>query len=153
VTGASSGIDSPAKPGRTVNRWLTLAVACLAVFTVMVAGSIVNVLLPTLTREIDASTEDLLWIVDGFNLVFAALVLAGGSLSDRFGRKGALIAGLAIYAFASTMSAFATNAEALIAWRALAGLGAAACLPIGLYSNGELSHGQRVRACAKRVSD
>jgi EmrB/QacA subfamily drug resistance transporter len=131
-----------------VNRWLTLTVACLAVFTVMVASSIVNVLLPTLTREIDASTEDLLWIVDGFNLVFAALVLVGGSLSDRFGRKGALIAGLAIYAFASTMSAFATNADVLIAWRALAGLGAAAVFPttLSIISNAFPDRAERAKA-------
>lgn len=148
MTGASSGIDSPAKPGRPVNRWLTLTVACLAVFTVMVASSIVNVLLPTLTREIDASTEDLLWIVDGFNLVFAALVLVGGSLSDRFGRKGALITGLAIYAFASTMSAFASNAEQLIAWRALAGLGAAAVFPttLSIISNVFPDRAERAKA-------
>jgi EmrB/QacA subfamily drug resistance transporter len=140
--------DAAAADAPAVNRWLTLIVACLAVFTVMVATMIVNVLLPTLTRELDASTEDLLWIVDAFNLVFAALVLAAGSLSDRFGRKGALITGLAIYAVASAMSALASNAELLIAWRALAGLGAAAVFPttLSIISNAFPDRAERAKA-------
>ncbi|HUR75295.1 MAG TPA: MFS transporter [Sporichthya sp.] len=117
---------------RQVNRWLTLVVLCLAVFCVMVATMIVNVLLPTLNRELHASTKDLLWIVDAFNLVFAAFVLAAGSLSDRFGRKGALITGLSIYLVASTMSAFAPNPGMLILGRAVAGLGAAVVFPTTL---------------------
>ena len=117
---------------REVNRWLTLVVLCLAVFCVMVATMIVNILLPTLNRELGASTKDLLWIVDAFNLVFAAFVLAAGSLSDRFGRKGALITGLSIYLVASALSAFAPNAEMLILWRAVAGLGAAVVFPTTL---------------------
>lgn len=117
---------------REVNRWLTLGVLCLAVFCVMVATMIVNILLPTLNRDLGASTKDLLWIVDAFNLVFAALVLAAGSLSDRFGRKGALITGLAIYVAASALSAFAPNPEMLILWRAVAGLGAAVVFPTTL---------------------
>ena len=117
---------------KQVNRWVVLGVLCLAVFTVMVATMLVNVLLPTLNRELDADTRDLLWIVDAFNLVFAALVLAAGSLSDRFGRKGALIAGLGIYLVGSALSAVAPNAEVLIGWRALAGLGAAVVFPTTL---------------------
>lgn len=117
---------------RVINRWLTLFVLCLAVFCVMVATMIVNILLPTLNRELDASTKDLLWIVDAFNLVFAAFVLAAGSLSDRFGRKGALITGLIIYFVASTLSAYASSPEELILWRAMAGLGAAVVFPTTL---------------------
>jgi EmrB/QacA subfamily drug resistance transporter len=131
-----------------VNRWVVLTVACLAVFTILIASMIVSVLLPTFTRELDASTGDLLWIVDAFNLVFAALVLAAGSLSDRFGRKGALITGLLIYGFASTMAAFAPSAGALIAWRALAGLGAAAVFPttLSIISNAFPDRGERAKA-------
>src|SRR3954469_3394846 len=121
-----------ARRAGTPNRWVVLAVACLAVFTVLIASMIVSVLLPTFTRALDASTTDLLWIVDAFNLAFAALVLAAGSLSDRFGRKGALITGLLIYGFASGMAALAPSAGALVAWRALAGLGAAAVFPTTL---------------------
>lgn len=117
---------------RAVSRWVTLVVMCLCVFCVMVATMIVNILLPTLNREMGASTKELLWIVDAFNLVFAAFVLAAGSLSDRFGRKGALMTGLAIYLVASTFSAFAPNPGSLIAWRAVAGLGAAVVFPTTL---------------------
>src|SRR5882757_1204511 len=120
-----------------VNRWLVLTVLCLAAFTVNVATMIVNILLPTLTRELGSSTRDLLWIVDAFNLVFAALVLAAGSLSDRFGRKGALIAGLAIYTAASAASAFVHESNMLVFWRAVAGIGAAVVYPttLSLISN------------------
>ena len=133
---------------REVNRWLTLVVLCLAVFCVMVATMIVNILLPTLNRELDASTKDLLWIVDAFNLVFAALVLAAGSLSDRFGRKGALMTGLAIYIVASTLSAFASSAEMLILWRAVAGLGAAVVFPttLSIISNVFPDRAERAKA-------
>jgi len=72
-----------------------LAVMCLAVFTINVDTTIVNVTLPTLVSELGATTRDLLWIVDSYLLVFAALVLAGGSLSDRFGRRAVLLLGLA----------------------------------------------------------
>ncbi len=133
---------------RQVNRWLTLVVLCLAVFCVMVATMIVNILLPTLNRDLGASTKDLLWIVDAFNLVFAAFVLAAGSLSDRFGRKGALMTGLVIYLIASTLSAFATNPEMLILWRAVAGLGAAVVFPttLSIISNVFPDRGERAKA-------
>ncbi|HEX9546845.1 MAG TPA: MFS transporter, partial [Acidimicrobiales bacterium] len=64
---------------------------CVAVFTINLDGTIVNVALPTLVRELGASTGRLQWVVDAYQLAFCALVLAAGSLSDRFGRKGALI--------------------------------------------------------------
>ena len=59
--------------------------------------TIVNVALPTLVRELHASNSQLQWVVDAFNLLFAGSVLAAGSLSDRFGRKGMLLAGLAVF--------------------------------------------------------
>ena len=77
--------------------WAILAVLCLAVLTINFSATIMNVALPTLVGELGASNRDLQWIVDGFNLTFAAFVLAAGSLSDRFGRKRALVVGLAIF--------------------------------------------------------
>lgn len=77
-------------------RGLVLAAVCLAVFAINVDTTIVNVALPSLTRQLGASTRDLQWIVDAYNLAFAALVLAAGSLGDRFGRRPALLYGLAL---------------------------------------------------------
>src|SRR4029077_20675127 len=83
------------RPGRV------LAVVCVAVFVINIDASIVNVALPTLVRELGASTSRLQWVVDAYQLSFCALVLAAGSLSDRFGRKGALISGLAVFGLGS----------------------------------------------------
>src|SRR5829696_8806416 len=128
------------------NRWAVLAVLCLATFTINVATMIVNVALPSLTRELGASTRDLLWIVDAFNLVFAALVLAAGSLSDRYGRKGALVVGLLIYLAGSLAGAWSDNADELVIWRAVAGLGAAVVFPttLSIIANVFADRGERV---------
>jgi MFS family permease len=91
---------------------------CLAAFTIDVDVAIANVALPTLARQLGATTTDLQWVVDAYSLAFAALVLAAGSLSDRLGRKGALLAGLLLFAAASLAGAFAATAGELIAARA-----------------------------------
>src|SRR5690242_20493061 len=109
----------------TVSRWAVLAALCLSVFVVNVATTVVNIALPSLVRELDASTGDLLWIVDAFNLAFAALVLAGGSLSDRFGRRRFLLIGLLGFAATTLAGAWSANPDALIGWRAAAGVFAA----------------------------
>ena len=71
-------------------RWMILAVLALSVFLVVVDNTIVNVALPTLSRDLGASTTELQWIVDAYSLVFAGLLLAGGGLGDRVGRKGTM---------------------------------------------------------------
>ncbi len=113
-------------------RWWVLGVLCIAVFTTMVDTSIVNVALPSLVRELGASTRELLWIVDSYNLVFGALVLAAGSLSDRFGRKGSLLLGLAVFGLASGAGALATDTAQLTAARVVMGIGAAMVFPATL---------------------
>lgn len=109
---------------------------------------IVNVSLPTLTREIAASSRDLLWIVDAFNLAFAALVLAAGSLSDRFGRKGALLVGLVVYVVASLLCAWSDTPGELILWRTVAGIGSAIIFPttLSIISNVFPVRTERARA-------
>ena len=74
--------------GVAVHRGAALAVLCAAVFVINVDSTIVNIALPALVRQLGASTRDLQWVVDAYNLTFAALVLAAGSLGDRYGRKG-----------------------------------------------------------------
>src|SRR5438067_13894427 len=88
------------RPGAD-RRWRVLAVLCVAVFTINLDGTIVNVALPTLVRTLGASTTRLQWVVDAYQLAFCALVLAAGSLSDRFGRKRALLLGLALFGVAT----------------------------------------------------
>src|SRR5262249_56480208 len=78
-----------------------LAAARLAAFAINLDATIVNVALPSLVRALHATTTELEWIVDAYNLVFAALVLASGNLSDRVGRKGVLLAGLGVFGAAT----------------------------------------------------
>ena len=111
---------------------LILAIVCLAVLVINLSTTIVNITLPRLTEDLGATTTDLLWIVDAFNLAFAALVLAGGTLSDRFGRRRLLVLGLALFAVASFGGATAGSPGQLVAWRALAGVGAAVIFPVTL---------------------
>jgi EmrB/QacA subfamily drug resistance transporter len=113
-------------------RWSTLAVLVTSVFLVVVDNTIVNVALPTLSRELEADTSQLQWIVDAYALVFAGLLLAFGSLGDRYGRKGALQLGLALFAATSVWAAFSGSAEGLIAARAAMGVGAALVFPATL---------------------
>ena len=113
-------------------RWGILAVLSLSVFLVVVDNTITNVALPTLSRELDATTSQLQWIVDSYSLVFAGLLLAFGSLGDRLGRKGALQIGLATFAVCSTLAAFSQSSGQLIAARAAMGIGAALVFPATL---------------------
>src|SRR4051794_34165433 len=102
-------------------RMLVLATVCLAAFAINLDTTIVNVALPDLARELGATTRDLQWIVDGYNLAFAALVLTAGSLGDRFGRRPALMLGLAGFAVASGIGALVGSASALVAVRFVMG--------------------------------
>ena len=109
-----------------------LAVLLLCAFAVNVDTTIVNVALPTLSTELDASTRELQWVVDSYTLVFAALVLAAGALGDRFGRKRLLLIGLVIYGLGNAAAALVTTSDALIACRAVMGVGAAVIFPATL---------------------
>src|SRR5258707_285641 len=109
-----------------------LLVICLSVFVISVDATIVNVALPTLSRQLDADTAQLQWIVDAYPLVMAGLMLSMGSLSDRFGRRGWLSAGLAVFALTSAIAAQVDSANALIAARAAMGVGAAVIFPTTL---------------------
>ncbi|MGH2903096.1 MAG: MFS transporter [Solirubrobacteraceae bacterium] len=101
----------------------------LAAFAINLDTTIVNVALPTLVRQLHSSTSQLQWVVDAFNLLFAASVLAIGSLSDRLGRKGMLLAGLAVFGAASLAGGLTHSSGQLIAARAVMGIGAAMVFP------------------------
>jgi EmrB/QacA subfamily drug resistance transporter len=130
------------------NRSVILLALCLAAFIINLDTTIVNVALPTLSRELHATTSQLQWVVDAYNLVFAALLLVSGNLSDRFGRKGMLLAGLGVFALASFAGGLTTSAEQLIVARGVMGLGAAMIFPatLSLISNTFTDRGERARA-------
>jgi len=115
-----------------VNPWWTLSVLCLSLVMVVLGNTVLNVALPTLIRELGATSTQLQWMVDSYALVFAGLLLTAGALGDRFGRKGALIIGLVIFGGASLASAFATSPNHLIATRAIMGLASALVMPATL---------------------
>jgi EmrB/QacA subfamily drug resistance transporter len=129
-------------------RRVTLLALCLAAFIISLDVTIVNVALPTLVRQTGASTTDLQWVVDAYNLVFAALVLVAGSLSDRLGRKGMMLAGLGVFGAASLAGSFCTTAHQLIGARAVMGLGAAMMFPATLSLLTNVFTGRRERAAA-----
>ena len=113
-------------------RWWALAVMCVSLLTITLDNTILNIAIPALERDLHASTSQLQWIADGYILVFAGLLLTTGSLGDRFGRRGALSAGLAVFGAGSLLSAFAASATQLIFTRALMGIGAALIMPATL---------------------
>ena len=127
---------------------LILISLLLAAFVINLDTTIVNVALPSLVRELHASNSQLQWVVDAFNLLFAGSVLAAGSLSDRFGRKGMLLAGLSVFGLASLAGGLTDSAGTLIAARSVMGVGAAMVFPstLSLISNVFTERGERARA-------
>jgi EmrB/QacA subfamily drug resistance transporter len=114
------------------NRWKTLGVLALSLVIIGLDNTILNVALPTLQQEFDASASGLQWMVDSYLLVFAGLLLVFGTLGDRFGRKLALQAGVSIFGLASLGALVADTAGQVIAVRALMGVGAALIMPATL---------------------
>ena len=110
-------------------RWWILAILVLSLVVVMTANTSLNLAIPSLVRATDASSSQLQWIVDSYALVFAGFVLTAGAIGDRFGRKGALLAGLGIFGTMSLLATTADSASVLIALRAAQGVGAALIMP------------------------
>lgn len=104
---------------------MTLVVLCLCSFTTAVDITITNVALPFISTELRASTSDLQWVIDSYNIVLAGLLVLGGGLADRIGRKTVFLAGFAVFGVACLLASLSTSAEMLIAARALMGVGAA----------------------------
>jgi EmrB/QacA subfamily drug resistance transporter len=110
-------------------RWATLAVLCLSLLVIVVDGSIVNVALPTLVRQLHASTASLQWVADAYTLAMAGLLLSLGSLGDRIGRHRTLALGLVVFGIGSAFAGLSATAGELIAARVVMGVGAAAIMP------------------------
>src|ERR1035438_1567390 len=127
VSVANRAVDAPgrgddvpgrgdmASPVRPTRRWLALGVLCLSLLIVTLDNTVLNVALPTLVRDLGATSTNLQWIVDAYVLVFAGLLLVSGSVADRFGRKWTFVAGLVAFAGCSIWAAFSRSVGMLIA--------------------------------------
>jgi EmrB/QacA subfamily drug resistance transporter len=145
-----TGTGQPATGNRD-KRWWILAVLCLSVLLVVVDNTIVNVALPTVSRDLHASTSALQWVVDGYTLSFAGLLLLGGNLGDRLGRRRSLQLGLLLFGVFSVVAALSRGTGELIAARALMGLAAALVYPATLAILNNVFTVARERAIAVGV--
>jgi DHA2 family multidrug resistance protein-like MFS transporter len=113
-------------------RWVALVFLCLAILISAIDTTIANVALPAIGEDLGATTSQLQWVMDSFNIILAGFVLLGGGLADRYGRKGVFMIGFALFGAASLVAAFSTTIEMLIISRAFMGLGAAFIYPPAL---------------------
>ncbi|WP_067461034.1 MFS transporter [Actinomadura macra] len=113
-------------------RWTILAVLCLSLILIGLDTLILNLALPSIQRDLDATTSQLQWTVDAYALAFGGLLLMAGGLADRFGRKRLLALGVSAFALFSLGAALSTSAEAMITFRTLMGVGAALMMPATL---------------------
>ena len=136
--------EGPPQPKRRA----ALAVLCISLLIVNLDNTVLNVALPTLVRDLHATSSDLQWIVDSYIMVFAGLLLVAGSLADRVGRKRTFLAGLAAFAAGSAWAAFSGTVGMLIAARASMGVGGALMMPstLSIITDMFRDSGERQRA-------
>src|SRR4051794_1167871 len=113
-------------------RWWAVAALALSALVVGLDTTVLNVALSTLAGDLHATTSQLQWFANAYNLVFAAALLPAGLAGDRYGRKKLLVAALVLFGLASVGCAYAGSTDALIGWRAVLGLGAAFVFPLSL---------------------
>jgi MFS family permease len=134
-----------------MNPWKTLVVLSLSLVIIGLDTTLLNVALPTLQDEFDASPSSLQWMVDSYLLVLAGLLLVFGTLGDRYGRKLALQTGVTLFGLASLAAVAAGSAGQLIAVRAVMGVGAALIMPATLSIIANVLHGARAREGDRRL--
>ena len=122
---------SQASPGYA-QRWWVLATMTVCLLVVIMGNTILNIAIPTVQRELQATQGELQWAVDAYILVFAGLLFSWGVVGDRIGRKRVLLLGLGIFAVGSVLAAFSSSPVELIGWRAVMGIGGAAVQPTTL---------------------
>src|SRR6187200_2625506 len=113
-------------------KWWTLAAVSFGLFMIMLDNTVVNVALPSIQRDLGVGLSELEWIVSGYALTFAALMLIGGKLADAYGRRLLFVVGMAVFTAASLACGLATTGEMLIAARVAQGAGAALMNPATL---------------------
>jgi EmrB/QacA subfamily drug resistance transporter len=111
---------------------ITLAIASVAIFMVTLDNLVVTTALPSIRRDLGATLEDLEWTVNGYTLAFAVFLLTGAALGDRFGRRRMFLFGIGLFTVASAAAALAPSTDALVAARAIQGLGGAIVAPLTL---------------------
>jgi EmrB/QacA subfamily drug resistance transporter len=110
-------------------KWWTLGAMCFALFMIMLDNTVVNVALPSIQRDLDASISGLEWTINGYTLSFAVLLATGGRLGDIFGRRRMFLFGVVIFALSSATAGLAPDQTALVASRVAQGVGAALMMP------------------------
>ncbi|MET8686288.1 MFS transporter [Streptomyces sp. NPDC004732] len=134
--------------GAGANRWVVLVVLCVSLLLVAVDATVLHVAVPAVTEDLKPGAMELLWIVDIYPLVCAALLILFGTLGDRVGRRRVLLLGYALFGVASAIAALADNAQVLIAARALLGVGGAMIMPATLSILRQVFPDRRERAVA-----
>ena len=129
-------------------RWLGLAFICVSLLIISLDNTVLNVAIPSISRDLGATTSELQWIMDAYILVFAALLLTTGSIGDRIGRKRTLQIGVIWFGVFSLMAALSTSTEMLVAARALLGVGGAMIMPATLSLVSAMFRDPRERAQA-----
>jgi len=117
------------KPSGYETRWLALLFINFSLFIVALDSAVLNAAIPTMSRDLDATSADIQWIIDAYSLMFAALLLTTGALSDRYGRKRWLQIGVAMFGTGSVVASLANSVEMLIAARVFLGIAGALILP------------------------
>ncbi|MFD0319169.1 MFS transporter [Streptomyces flavalbus] len=135
-------------PGGRRERALTLCVVCSALFLALLDSTVVGLALPTVRRDLGADLTGLQWVVAGYVCPYAALLLTGGFLGDRYGRRRVFLAGMAVFTAGSLLCAAAGSVTVLAAGRAVQGVGAAAVTPQTLALLSQVFPGERERAKA-----
>jgi MFS family permease len=113
-------------------KWWTLGAMCLSMFMIMLDSTVVNVALPSIQKELDTSVDQLEWVVNGYTLSFAALLVTGGRLGDIFGRRLIFMIGVAVFAISSATAGLAQSPDMLVASRIAEGVGGALMMPATL---------------------
>jgi EmrB/QacA subfamily drug resistance transporter len=126
---AISAPPEPAAASGSPHKGLILATLCIALFVAMLDNVVVSNALPSIDRDLGAGVSGLQWVMEGYSLVFAALLLTGGVLGDRFGRRRIFLIGLGVFTAGSVVCALAGSLETLIAGRAIQGIGGALLMP------------------------
>src|SRR5882762_3449873 len=113
---------------KTAGRWI-LAATILASSMAFIDGTVVNVALPSLQKNLDATVIGVQWVVEAYSLFLSALLLVGGSLGDRYGRRLIFVIGVGLFALASVGCGFAAGIDQLVIARAVQGVGGALLVP------------------------